>query len=52
MFSGTSDNEPRAALGVGEYINYSDPVRFVCHSLTLAVKDSLSPGYFSQLLWK
>lgn len=41
IFSGTSDNEPSVALGVNLFLNFSGSVRFVCHSLTLAVNDAV-----------
>ncbi len=36
-----SDNEPSVALGVALFLNFSGSVRCVCHTLALAVDDSV-----------
>ncbi len=46
--SGTSDNEPREALGVNRYLNFSGAVRCYCHTLALAVDDAKRNYSFSQ----
>lgn len=46
IFSGTTDNEPSVALGMDQYLNFSGAFRCICHSLSLAVNDSIKDGDF------
>lgn len=46
IMSGTSDNDPATALGVDQYLDFSGPIRCLCHTLALAVNDAVSESTF------
>lgn len=53
IFSGTSDNEAAVALGVDQFLNYTGPVRCICHTLSLAVNEACnSTPFHSSILEK
>lgn len=46
MFSDNSDNDSSVSFGVDLFLNFSGLVRCICHSLSPAVKESISVGDF------
>lgn len=49
IISVTSDNKPSIAFGVDQYLNFSGPLRFICHKLGFAVYAFVFPGQFTYL---
>ena len=51
IMTGTSDNHSATALGVEQYLDYSEAMRCICRSISLAVNDVSSKRIYFRKLW-